>query len=65
MKDTTNSIAAFLKGFASVFDLSGKTFIDVSDFSGGFARDKKALQGDWVKVGADIRNAMNQVVCER
>jgi hypothetical protein len=50
MKEAKNRmIRAFIKGFASAFDLSGHTFVDISDFSDGFERDRKALQGDWQK----------------
>jgi hypothetical protein len=58
-------IQAFIKGFASAFDLSGRAFIDISDFSDGFERDKKALQGDWQKIGNDMRIAVNQVMHEQ
>ncbi|MCL1993143.1 MAG: hypothetical protein FWG66_09360 [Spirochaetes bacterium] len=61
---TKQNIEAFLKGFASVFDLSGRTF-EFPDFSGGFERDAKALAGDWQKVGGDLRKAMNQIQNER
>jgi hypothetical protein len=66
MKDAKNKMVhAFFKGFISAFDLSGRTFIDISDFSDGFERDKKALQGDWQKVGNDMRNAVNHVIYEQ
>jgi hypothetical protein len=56
-----NIIQAFLRGFASAFDLSGTTFIDIPDLSAGFEQDAQALQGDWQRIGADIRVAMDQV----
>ena len=54
---------AFLKGFASAFDLSGKTVTDdMTDFSDGFERDAHVLRGDWERVENDLRKAMGQVV---
>jgi hypothetical protein len=55
----------FLRGFMSAFDLSGRSFIDIPDFSNGFERDRKALQGDWQMVGNDMRRAMSIVTDER
>ena len=61
-----NKISAFLKGFASAFDLSGQSFMnDLPDFSGGFAHDGQALRGDWQQVGDDLREAMGQIVYGR
>ena len=58
-----NTIASFLKGFASAFDLSGQTLTeDIPDFSGGFERDAKVLRGDWERVENDLRKAMGQTV---
>ena len=55
-------ISYLLKGFASIFDMSGQTFNgDIPDFSGGFERDARALRGDWERVGNDLRKAMGQV----
>ena len=56
---------AFLKGFLSAYDLSGRTIFDLSSFSNAFERDKIMLQGDWIKVGNDMKNAINQVVYEK
>jgi hypothetical protein len=59
-------LAAFFKGFASAFDITGQTFMDdIPDFSGGFARDARALRGDWERVGNDLRKAMGQISYER
>jgi len=52
-------LPTFLKGFASAFDFSGQTLLDIPDLSTGFQRDAKALQGDWQRVGKDIRTAMD------
>jgi hypothetical protein len=60
----TRSVA-FWQGFASSFDLFGRTFIEVPDLSRGFERDREALAGDWRRVGNDLRKAMNQVARER
>jgi hypothetical protein len=65
-KPKSHRISCFLRGFASAFDLSGKTFIDdIPDFSGGFARDGRVLQGDWIRVGDDLKKAMSQIAYER
>jgi hypothetical protein len=64
-KPKWSKLAAFLKGFASAYDMSGRTFMDVPDFSGGFERDGKALRGDWQRVGDDLRKAMGQVAHEQ
>ena len=60
----TAKLLAFLRGFASAFDITGKTF-EFPDFSGGFERDREALAGDWQRVGNDLRSAMSQVAHER
>jgi hypothetical protein len=60
-KPKHHKISCFLRGFVSAFDLTGQTLIDIPDFSGGFERDRQALQGDWQRIGDDMRKAMNQV----
>ena len=60
-QNISNKLFSFFKGFASVFDIYGQTF-KFPDFSGGFARDRQALAGDWKKIGNDLRKAMNSVV---
>jgi hypothetical protein len=65
MKPKINVISSLLKGFSSVFNLSGQTFLDMPDFSGGFQRDGAALRGDWQRVGDDLRKAMNQISYEQ
>ncbi|GHV14676.1 hypothetical protein AGMMS49938_11240 [Fibrobacterales bacterium] len=52
---------AFIRGFASVFNLSGSLFIDVPDLSGGLERDSAMLKQDWIRIGGDIRNAMDKI----
>ena len=60
-KPKQSSILAFFKGFASAFDISGRTFLnDLPDYSGGFARDRQALAGDWQRIGDDMRKVMGQ-----
>ena len=60
---TKDTIASFLKGFISAFDLSGHAFmIDTPSFSGGFERDAMVLRGDWERIENDLRKAMGQVV---
>ena len=62
-KPKYNTIASFLKGFASAFDLSGQTFTDdISDYSGGFQRDAQVLRGDWERIENDLRKAMGQFI---
>ena len=61
-----NFILAFLKGFASAFDLCGQTFTnDIPDFSGGFERDGRVLRSDWERIENDLRKAMGRVVGEQ
>jgi len=55
---------AFLKGFASAFDFSGRHLADIQSAPGGFERDRMMLQGDWIRVGSDIRSAMNAAACD-
>lgn len=52
-------LPAFLKGFASTFDITGQTLLNIPDFTKGFYRDAIALRGDWQKVGNDLRAAMD------
>jgi hypothetical protein len=56
---TNIKLPTFLTGFASAFDITGQTLLDIPDFSTGFQRDAQALQGDWQRVGNDIRKAMD------
>ena len=59
------TIQAFLKGFRSAFDLTGRTFTTPYDFSKGFERDRINLQNDWIRIGNDMQKVMNQVINER
>jgi len=52
-------LPTFLKGFASAFDITGRSMLDIPDFSTGFRRDAEALKGDWRMVGNDVRKAMD------
>jgi hypothetical protein len=68
MKDKpskNNKLQAFLKGFASAFDITGQSFISIPDLDSGFQRDREALMGDWQRVGDDMRRAMNLVAHEQ
>jgi len=60
-----HEMKAFLKGFASTFDLSGKHLVDLKSVPGGFERDGMMLRGDWIRIGNDIRKAMETVAHER
>jgi hypothetical protein len=62
---TTDGFAAFIKGFSSAFDISGRSFIEMPDIASGFEQDGAALRGDWQCVGSDMRKVMNQPVNER
>jgi hypothetical protein len=55
------TLRAFLKGFASAFDITGQSFISIPDLNSGFQNDCEALRGDWQRVGDDMRRAMNIV----
>jgi hypothetical protein len=55
---------AFLEGWASAFDLSGKTTLEVPDYTAGPIRDAKAIRQDWKAVGRDIRHGMDTCIPE-
>ncbi|MDR2133817.1 MAG: hypothetical protein LBP27_01825 [Treponema sp.] len=62
MKDKpskNNTLRAFLKGFASAFDITGG--VKTHDLTTGWERDGAAIRGDWQRVGDDMRHAMNIV----
>ena len=59
------NMKAFLKGFASAFDFSGRHLVDLQSVPGGFERDGMMLRGDWIRVGGDIRKAMDMVAHEQ
>lgn len=48
-----------LKGFVSIFDLTGQTYIRIPDLKNGQDRDKESLRGDWYTVGNDLRRAID------
>jgi len=51
-------LPTFLKGFASAFDITGQTLLDIPDLNTGFQRDTEAIRSDWQQVGNDLREAM-------
>ena len=55
----------FWKGYASTFDLYGQIYPEIADINIGFERDKKALTGDWQRIGNDMRSAIHQVIYEK
>jgi hypothetical protein len=63
-KTSNLKLPTFFKSFASAFDLTGQTLLDIPDFNSGFQRDANALRGDWIIIGNDIRNSMNQYAHE-
>jgi hypothetical protein len=61
----TERVRHFIRGFRSIFDMSGKNFIGTAqDEDSGFRRDYLALLGDWEALGNDMRKAINRVKCE-
>jgi len=52
-------IPTFLKGFASAFDITGQTLLNIPDFTAGFQRDAEAIRGDWRQIGGDIQKSMD------
>lgn len=48
---------AFWDGFSRAFDLHSVSR-SFPDYSNGFVRDRKALRGDWIKVGKSIQHSM-------
>jgi hypothetical protein len=65
MKKTSRALIfklpAFLRGFASAFDITGQTLLDLPDFNTGFQRDAEALRSDWRQVGNSLRAAMDSL----
>jgi len=59
------SKTAFLWGYASAFDLSGRLFLPERDTISGPQRDKQVLALDLAKIGNDFRTAMGVVINER
>jgi C-terminal processing protease CtpA/Prc len=62
---TRNNMKAFLKGFASAFDFSGRILVDLREIPGGFDRDRIMLQRDWTLIGNDIRKGISTVDNEK
>jgi hypothetical protein len=58
-----NTLWAFLKGFASAFDITGG--VKIPDLTTGWERDGAAIRGDWQRVGDYMRRAMNIVAHEQ
>jgi hypothetical protein len=50
-KESGSAIRSLVKGFASAFDLTGRTYVSIPDLSRGPERDREALSGDWVRLG--------------
>jgi len=63
-KTHNSMLSAFLKGFASAFDITGQTLITFPDLSKGLQRDAEALRGDWQRIGIDLRIAMDSIAHE-
>jgi hypothetical protein len=57
-KTGRNTIRAFIKGFSSVFDLMGGTYVFIPNLRNGQERDKEAMRGDWNRIGDDIKRSM-------
>lgn len=61
MEKILNTIShiPFLAGMASVLDFGGTAFkTQISE--NPLAADHKAIQGDWVAIGGDLRTALGQ-----
>jgi hypothetical protein len=58
-------LRALWDGFASVFDISGQSFITIPDFDSGFQKDCEAIKGDWENIGNDFRRAMDIIAHEQ
>jgi hypothetical protein len=58
-KPKNTRLRAFFKGFASAFDITGGT--SPPNPENGFAKDRAALQGDWHKIGNDMKKAMSLI----
>jgi hypothetical protein len=54
----------FLKGFASAFDITRQSLLDIPDFNTGFQRDAEALRKDWIIIGRDMRKSMERLAHE-
>jgi len=55
----------FLKGYYSIFDISGKVFITKNNnYLSGFRKDYLAMRRDWQNLGYDMRNAIKKVMIE-
>jgi len=52
-------LPTFLKGFTSVFDITGQFMLDIPDLNKGFQRDAEALKNDWYRIGGDIKKSMD------
>jgi len=60
-----NTIFAFVRGFASVFDLTGGTYVFIPNFLNGQEKDKSAIREDWNRIGDDIKRSMFAVANEQ
>ena len=60
-----DKMKAFIRGFASAFDLSGKHLIDLKEIPSGFERDRMMLRRDWQRIGNDLRKSMNYIANEK
>ena len=59
MTDFLFAKPAFLSGIGAVIDLGG-TMVRFNESSSPEEADYLAIANDWIMVGNDIRNAMNQ-----
>jgi len=56
-------VYSIFKGFTSAFNLSAGNLITRDDLKNGLEKDKKAIAGDWVKVGAAIKSTFDREIC--
>lgn len=57
----SSRVKAFIKGWASVLDLSGWFSVSIPDYRNGPQRDREAIAGDWETVGQDLRQSMDHL----
>jgi hypothetical protein len=65
MNKENTAIRAFVKGCASAFDLTGRSYVFLPDLTKGFEKDMEALKQDWNRIGADLRHSMSTIANEQ
>lgn len=60
-REKKEGLRDFIQGCASVFDLTGGTYITIPDLMNGPERDKSAIKKDWMNIGNDIKRSMSMI----